>query len=179
MPGGSWPRSRAPCRQPSASGHAPTIALLAHRAHPDPSSRNASLPSQPILSPWRWGAHVSGRGAGGDPAEQGGLQHSAPRDPRAHKGPFVAAARARKETLSRGGGCFLPAAPQLGSAQRCDGEMGAFMESRAPCGPHPSTAGGGGERPAPAGAEGRLASPRYPPLDRQPCGPQCPACRGR
>lgn len=91
-------------------------------------------PSSPPHADGGGRRHTSaGRGAGRGPAERGGRQRSAPGDPRAHKGPFVAAAGARKEPLSRGGGRFLPTRLRLKVRWGDGGSHGAR-------GSHPSAA---------------------------------------
>lgn len=131
VPGGllaSWPRSRAPHRQPGMPRRAPVTALL---ARPPPWTPLPEMPrsrGSPSSLPHGGGGgrrHTSaGRGAGRGPAERGGRQRSAPGDPRAHKGPFVAAAGARKEPLSRGRGCFLLERPDSALLQGARGRWG-------------------------------------------------------
>ncbi|XP_055565424.1 transcription initiation factor TFIID subunit 4-like [Falco cherrug] len=65
---GSQPRSRAPGHQPGMPRRTPITALLARPPPWTPISRNASLPSRPILSP-----PTGGGGAGGAPLPGGGL----------------------------------------------------------------------------------------------------------
>lgn len=177
---GSWPRCRAPRCQPSVPRHTPMAARSP--SSPDPCFPRCLPPKRAHpLSPHRDGGgrqHTSaGRDGGAQQSgERGGLQRSAPGDPRAHKGPFVAAAGARKEPLRRGGGRFLLAAPR---AALVEGAMGRWGLSWSPGAPVLLREGRGWATPR-AAAEGAgtpLTLP--PPQDCWRRGPQWPVCRGR